>query len=68
MFLAASGLSLWLAGSLVEVLELSSCGVWAYLPHGMWDLCSPTRDRTRIPCIGRWILCHWTTREVLGIF
>ena len=24
-----------------------------------------TRDRTCIPCIGRWILNQWTTREVL---
>ena len=32
----------------------------------MWDLSSPTRDRTRVPCIGRWILDHWTTREVPG--
>ena len=23
-----------------------------------------TRDRTWIPCIGRWILNHWTPREV----
>ena len=23
-----------------------------------------TRDRTHVPCIGRWILNHWTTREV----
>ena len=30
----------------------------------MWDLSSPTRDWTRIPCIGRRILYHWTTREV----
>ena len=30
----------------------------------MWDLSSPTRDRTRVPCIGRRILYHWTTREV----
>ena len=30
----------------------------------MWDLSSPTRDRTRIPCIGRRILYHWTTGEV----
>ena len=25
---------------------------------------SQTRDRTRIPFIGRWILNHWATREV----
>ena len=31
----------------------------------MWNLSSPTRSRTLIPCIARWILNHWTTREVL---
>ena len=25
---------------------------------------SRTRDRTHVPCIGRQILNHWTTREV----
>ena len=28
------------------------------------DLSSQNRDRTRVPCIGRRILNHWTTREV----
>ena len=27
------------------------------------DVSSPTRDRTCVPCIGRWVLNHWTTRE-----
>ena len=27
-----------------------------------------TRDRTRIPCIGKWFLNHWTTRNVLSCF
>ena len=30
----------------------------------MWDLSSLTRDQSCIPCIGRWILHHWITREV----
>ena len=30
----------------------------------MWDLSSPTRNRTCVPCIGKWILNQWTTREV----
>ena len=30
----------------------------------MWDLSFQTRDQTCIPCIGRQILKHWTTREV----
>ena len=32
----------------------------------MWDLSSPTRDQTCVPCIGRWILNHWTTRKAPG--
>ena len=36
-------------------------GGWA---RGMWDLGFPTRDRTCTPCIGRWCLHHWTSREV----
>ena len=34
----------------------------------MWDLISPTRDQTYIPCFRRWILKHWTTREVPAWF
>ena len=30
----------------------------------MWDLSSPTKDQTHIPCIGRQSLNHWTSREV----
>ena len=32
-----------------------------------WDLCSPTRDRTCTPCIGRRSLNHWTARESLDV-
>ena len=32
--------------------------------QGMWDLSSLTRDWTHTPCIGRWSLNHWFTREV----
>ena len=41
-------------------LELRSCS--------MWDLSFPIRNRTCIPCVGRWILNHWTTREILALF
>ena len=49
--------SLWLRcnGSRVRVL---SC------PEARGNLSSLTRDQTRVPCIGRWILNHRTTREV----
>ena len=33
-------------------------------PHDMWDLSSPTRDRTLTPCIGRQSLNHWTAGEL----
>ena len=47
---------------------LSSCRTWVQLPCGMWDLSPPLRDRTQVPCIGRRILTHWTTREVPPLF
>ena len=37
---------------------------WFFWLQGMWDLSSPTRDRTHTPCIGRQSLNHWTAREV----
>ena len=31
----------------------------------LWEMdSSQTRDQTRGPCIGRWILSHWTAQEV----
>ena len=33
----------------------------------MWDLCSPTKDLTHVPCTARQILNHWATREVPGV-
>ena len=44
--------------------ELSSCGMWAQLLQSTWDLSSPTRDQTHVPCIIRWIFNQWTTRVV----
>ena len=42
----------------------SSCGpVGLVAPRHVGS--SWTRGRTCVPCTGRWILSHWTTREVL---
>ena len=57
-------LSLWSTGSRCRASVV--CGAWAWLLCSMWDLSSWTRDRTCVPCSGRWRLNHWTTREVLG--
>ena len=35
-----------------------------FWPQGLWDLSSLTRDRTSTPCIRKWNLNHWTTRQV----
>ena len=53
-------------GSRALERRLSSCGTWAQLLRGMWE-CSRTRARTCVPCIGRWILNHCATREVLNV-
>ena len=70
------GSQLWHVGSFIlhvgRLLQLqltglhglSICGAWAYLPHGIWILSSPTRDQTQVPCIARQIFNYWTTREV----
>ena len=63
------------AGSFVVVCELSVCITWALecsvaaacvslttLFH--LDLSSLTRDQTHGPCIERWIINYWTTKEV----
>ena len=44
---------------------LSICGAGAYLLRSLWNL--PDKDRTCIPCTGRWILIHCSTREVHNI-
>ena len=57
----------------VAARGLSSCGAQApvVVAHCLGLVAprhvgfSQTRDRTRVPCIGRQILNHWTTREVL---
>ena len=47
-----------------RVRGISSCGARAQLSCSVWDLGSLTKDCTRVPCIGRRILYHWTIREV----
>ena len=65
LFLKKSFIYLAVLGLSYDVWGLlSSCAAWAYLPYGTWDLRSLTRDGTCVPCIGRRILNHWTTREV----
>ena len=47
----------------VERAGFSSCG--AHLVP-LWCVGSSwVRDGSCVPCIGRWILNHWTTREIL---
>ena len=65
IYFGYTGSLLWCAGfPSYSSRALASCRVLASLPWGMWDFRSPTRDQTWVPCIGRWILNHWTTREV----
>ena len=46
-------------------VDFSSCGTRGLVAS--WHVeSSQTRDGTGVPCIGRQILKHWTTREVLG--
>ena len=62
--------------SVVAAGALNSCGSWALRAQAQylwltglvapWHVASSqTRDRTDVPCIARWSLNHWTTREAL---
>ena len=66
---------LWHVGSVVAVPELQSTGS-VVVVHGLscsvacgifpdWDT-----SQTSVPCIARWILNHWATREasVMSLF
>ena len=59
-------LSLRCVGSVVGALDyrLGGCGPQALAAP--WNAASSgTGDRTLVPCVGRQILNHWMTREVL---
>ena len=55
-------------------MGFSNCGAWAQLLRCINLVAlrhvgsSWTRDQTCVPCIGRQILIHWATREVLKYF
>ena len=82
LFVAALGLCSCTGLALVAVEGgHSSCGAWASHCGGFscrtWALglvaplhvgSSRTEDRTCVPCTGRWILHHWTMKEVLNMF
>ena len=38
--------------------------VLVFWQQGVWDLSSPTRDRNRTLCTGRWMLNPWNARDV----
>ena len=62
---AACGLSS--CGSRALEHKLSSCGHMGLVAQ--WHVESSwTRDWILVPCIGRWILYHWATREAPDIF
>ena len=72
----SGGYYLWgMCFSLRCLLSLQSMGSRAHGLQKLWHMglaapwhvwSSQTRDQTRVPCIGRWILNHRTTREVLA--
>ena len=62
--------TIFLKSSVDFVTTLLLFHVLFFCPQGMWDHSSLTRDQTCTPCIGRWNLNHWTSREVTpgGLF
>ena len=50
----------------LQTKQVSGWGCVALAAPWQLDLInnSSIRDRTHVPCVGRWILNHWTTKEV----
>ena len=64
-------LQVWRAGFSLRWLlsgrhRLGSCGMWTWLPQGMWNPPGPGVEPVS-PRTGRQVLNHWTTREVLSV-
>ena len=56
--------SLWLAGSRAKAQWFWHIGLVSPRHVGS----SQSRDQSGVPCIARWILNHWTTREALLLY
>jgi len=63
------------SGSSTVVLRLLTAVASPVMKHGLCSVpasvavgSSQTRDQTRVPNTGRWILYHWVTREVPECF
>lgn len=56
--------TIFLKSSIDYVSTLLLFHILFFCPQDMWDHSSLTRDRTCPPCIGRWNLNHWASREV----
>ena len=59
---ARATLWLWHMGSRVWTQSSWCTGLVAPWPVGSYS--SQTRERTHVPCTGRQVLNHWTTREL----
>lgn len=73
LVVASRGYYLWCVGfsgggisscraQVLERVRFRSCGSWAHVPLGMWDLPGPGMG-AHVPCTGMRILTHRTTRE-----
>ena len=49
---------LWTAGSVVVVHNSQRCSVAREVLHKQ-------ESNTHVLCVGKWVLSHWTTKEVL---
>ena len=69
IFLASGGVFLASGGTFLALCRLRSCGSWALLPPGMWDLSSQTKDGTGGFCTaGQFLTIRPPRKPQLGSF
>lgn len=64
MYLGSTGSSQRPSGSVLQSSGSVASGYWSLVAQTC-EICFSTRDQTHVPRIGRRILNHWTTSEVL---
>ena len=69
IFLASGGVFLASGGTFLALCRLRSCGSWALLPPGVWDLSSQTKDGTGGFCTaGQFLTIRPPRKPQLGSF
>ena len=59
-FLRQTIFKVFIKSIIKQLLFFCFFNVFIFLPWGIWDISSPTRNGIHIPYVGKWSFNHWT--------